>query len=343
MTDRAGPTHAPIPARYLDGATSRERPVRVRLSPAGRLHIEGLEAELTLDMADLKVRPRLGDTPRAIELPGGARLEVDDNDAVDAALEAQGRGRGQRLVHALEGRGAWVAAAVLLTVVAAWLVVGKGMPWLAARAAEVLPPGVGAAASRQALDFMDRSAFGPSALPEGEQARVETLFARVTEGAPSGYDYRVLLRAAPGVGANAFALPDGAVVVTDEIAQGADDDALLGVLAHEVGHVLHRHALRQVIQNTGATLLIGAVTGDVVSTSTLAAGLPVVLLEAHYSRAFETEADDYALGWMRAHDVSPQPFAALLEHLDAGNVVPAYLSTHPATADRIARLEAAAP
>jgi predicted Zn-dependent protease len=197
--------------------------------------------------------------------------------------------------------------------------------------------------SVQALDAMDRTAFLPSRLSLADRERVRALFARVVPADDGGHQYQVAFRAAPAIGANAFALPSGTVVVTDGLVELAQDDGeLLGVLAHEVGHVVNRHALRQVLADSAATVLIASVTGDIVSTSSLAAGLPVALLQAHHSRAFETEADTYALAWMRGHGVAPRHFADLLKRLegDGTGAPPAYLSTHPATADRIARFTA---
>jgi len=217
------------------------------------------------------------------------------------------------------------------------------VPWLADRAARAIPPAMDTHISAQTLAAMDRAAFLPSTLEEAERARVRALFARVVPAADPDHAYRLEFRAAPAIGANAFALPSGTVVITDDLVRlAADDGELLGVLAHEVGHVVNRHALRQVLEDSAATVLIASASGDIVSTSTLAAGLPVALLQAHHSRAFETEADTYALAWMRDHGVAPRHFAALLGRLEAAGdgVVPAYLASHPATAERIARFTA---
>lgn len=335
----------PLAARYLDGATSRAVPVRVRFAPAGRLQVEGPGLALSLDLAHVAVRPRLGDTPRALDLPGGARLEVDDNDAVDSALRESALGRAARLVAALERHWHSVVLAVVVTLAAgAWLV-AWGVPRLADHVARSLPRNVERALAGGALDSMDRSLLAPSALSVPERARVAGLFARVVPEGPEGTDYRIAFRAGgPAVGANAFALPDGTVVVTDELVGLAQNDAeLLGVLAHEVGHVVHRHALRQALQDSMAGLLIAAAAGDIVSTTSLAAGIPVALLQTHYSRAFETEADDHAAGWMRAHGIAPRHLGELLLRLEAeagANPLP-YLSTHPPTPERIARLDRA--
>lgn len=330
-----------LTARYLDGATSRAVPVRVRFAPVGRLQVEGPGLTLSLDLDRVRVRPRLGDTPRALDLPGGAVIEVDDNDAVDRALGETGRGRGARLVAALEHHWHSVVLAVVITIAAgAWLV-AWGVPRLADHVARALPRDVERSLASGALDGMDGPLFQPTALPEPEREHISELFERVRPAGPDGAGYRIEFRAGGPIGANAFALPDGTVVVTDEMVGLAEnDDELLGVLAHEVGHVVHHHAMRQLLQNSVAALLIAAATGDIVSTSSLAAGLPVMLLQTHYSRTFETEADDHAAAWMRAHDIAPRHLADLLVRMEGeegGPSIP-YLSTHPPTADRMARL-----
>ena len=72
------------------------------------------------------------------------------------------------------------------------------------------------------------------------------------------------------------------------------DDELLAVLAHEIGHVRGRHAMRLVLQNSGLAVLLTALAGDAVGVTFLAVALPSMLLQSGYSRQFETEADDYA-------------------------------------------------
>src|SRR5205085_7931626 len=121
------------------------------------------------------------------------------------------------------------------------------------------------------------------------------------------------------------------------------------VLAHEVGHVRHRHGLRTGLQAAGLAALAAAALGDAGSVTSLAVGLPTALLQSGYSRAFETEADDYAFARLKQIGVSPRAFAAamtLLEKAQAGagggRGAMDYFSTHPATGKRIERALAAA-
>ena len=78
------------------------------------------------------------------------------------------------------------------------------------------------------------------------------------------YGFHLELRRSEVVGANAFALPDGTIVVTDALVHLAEnDEELLAVLAHEIGHVVHHHALRSVMQNSAVALLLAFALGVV--------------------------------------------------------------------------------
>ena len=114
--------------------------------------------------------------------------------------------------------------------------------------------------------------------------------------------------------ANAFALPGGTVVMTDAIVQaaadkGISDDALVGVLAHEIGHVVHRHGMRMVVEqgvlNMGLGLALGDVSGVVSTGATL-------LTSRAYSRSHEREADCYAIALMRHTALPTAPMGQLL-------------------------------
>jgi hypothetical protein len=106
------------------------------------------------------------------------------------------------------------------------------------------------------------------------------------------------------------------------------------------------HAMRLLLQDSGLAVLMTALAGDAVGTTVLAAALPAVLLRTRYSRQFESEADDYAFAMLKRHGQSPQAFAHLMRRLrlelhvkeESGSLLQ-YLSTHPATEERIQRAE----
>jgi Zn-dependent protease with chaperone function len=192
--------------------------------------------------------------------------------------------------------------------------------------------------------------FKPSQLDESVRQRVISHFEPMVQSL-SGLRLRIHFCKGGRLGANAFALPNGVIVLTDEMVKLArHDDELLAVLAHEAGHVAYRHGVQRIIQDSLLAFAIMAVTGDVSGTSQVFLGLPVMLTELAYSRDFELEADRYALDYLQSHQIPPRRFADLLRRLQQEKRPddPAtegrwsnYLSTHPDTQERLRRFEEA--
>jgi len=127
---------------------------------------------------------------------------------------------------------------------------------------------------------------------------------------------RVQFRGGGDIGANAFALPDGTVVFTDEIVHLAhNDDELLAVFAHEIGHVKYRHGLRATIQGSVLSFAVGMLVGDVSAAADMLAALPLLLTTSSYSRDFEREADANSLVFLDAHNIPRHSFIDLMERL----------------------------
>jgi len=164
-------------------------------------------------------------------------------------------------------------------------------------------------------------------------------------GPPSPYTFRVYVVNRPLV--NALAVPGGYVVIFRGLLERTGTpEELAGVLAHELQHVLHRHATRAVIQDVSTGLLLMALTGDV--TGPLAYGLQTArtLGDLRYSRRAEAEADTEGMRMMLAARVDPAGMITFFERIqkEEGPAPRAltYLSTHPLTADRLERLKAMA-
>ncbi len=335
-----------IAARYYDGRSSRALPVRVRLFEGGELRVEGEGVSLALRGDSIVVSERLGRAPRWLELADGARCELPDSESLDAWLTRHRASRSRGVVAALERR--WGVAVVAAAVTLAGLAgaVFFGVPALADLVARSLPASVDSRLGAGALGALDRTFFEKSALAAGRSTEVNALFARLA-AADATTAPRLELRGGGAIGANAFALPSGIVVVTDQLVELAADDAeLAAVLAHELGHVRHRHALRAALQNAGVGILVAGALGDFVSVSSLAGGLPVLMVELQYSRRFEREADASAIETLREAGLDPLALARILERLAGahgeGDVpLPAYLSSHPSTEERIRAIQAA--
>jgi Zn-dependent protease with chaperone function len=127
------------------------------------------------------------------------------------------------------------------------------------------------------------------------------------------------------------------LVVTDElVALAPDDDAILGVLAHELGHVQHRHVTASIIQASGLSMVAFVLWGDV---STLLAAAPVALMQATYSRESETQADTYAIHFIQAAGLRSASVAELFEAMQKqnGEEGGSVWSSHPDTGERAER------
>lgn len=89
-------------------------------------------------------------------------------------------------------------------------------------------------------------------------------------------------------------------------------EVLDAILLHEIGHVVNRHGMRQVIQSSALTILLILVVGDVGAVEEWILALPGFLLESNYSRGFESEVDEYAFERMLAMGMDPAHFGRML-------------------------------
>jgi Zn-dependent protease with chaperone function len=323
-------------AAYFDGKTSQRRDVSLVLS-AGKLKIVGRDVEAEFDARRVRRSLRVANTPRWLYLPGGGACVTDDNDAVDRMTRPGGY---EKILHRWESHPAYAVLSIGLVIATLWLLVTQVVPVAAEAIARRIPVETEAALGRQTLEGMEEFLLQPSQLPEARQAGLRAKFDQMARAAGAATPYRLEFRASPVIGANAFALPAGIIVMTDGLVKSSVDDAeVLGVLAHELGHVHHRHTMRRLLEGSAIVLIIAAVTGDVASASSLAAGAPAALLQMKYSRDNEREADHYAIDMMRAAGLDPRHLAALLQRIEAQaperfGAVPDFLSSHPSTEER---------
>jgi Zn-dependent protease with chaperone function len=328
-------------ASYFDGSTSDTSETELLFTNDGRIVLLHDGRSTSYVLSDVKFSSRLGNTPRVLTLPDGGTCHIADNDMVDAFLNQQKTARAASVLHLLESRVVYVLAALLLTAIFSWGMVTYGIPALAAKVAYNLPESVDLALGKGTLNTLDKIAFEPSQLDPKTQARLQKRFAEMKRHIPNSASYRLVFRSSEKIGANAFALPSGIIVVTDGLVKiSKNDDEIVAVLAHEIGHLVHRHAIRMAMQNSAVALLIAGITGDPISTSSLIAAMPTVLINSKYSREFETEADDYAYQYMVNNHMDTRAFANILERItgsDKQTGFESYLSSHPGTDQRVRR------
>ena len=325
-------------ANYYDGISPRAKRVLVTIQDAYfSFTAEGSE-NLRYPIADCHIQAKLGSGKRLIDLPDASRLETDFQD-LESYLPKQASNGFWRAIHYAETHKSVIVISLVGIVLASVMLLKFGVPIVAKYAALATPPSIEKDLGKQTLDTLDYEKLGyfeATKIPLARQQAIESALRGMCRKTGNCADFSLHFRKSDAIGANAFALPGGFVVVTDGLVNLAqNDNEITAVLAHELGHVKGRHAFRQTLQGTISGLVIIAITGDV---SSIASGLPTLMLNMHYTRDLETEADNYALQSLKTACIPTQSFATILLRLEksmGGGSPPEIISSHPDTKARV--------
>jgi predicted Zn-dependent protease len=138
---------------------------------------------------------------------------------------------------------------------------------------------------------------------------------------------------------NAFSIPGGYVYVNTALLARANDDELAGVMAHEIGHVVARHAVKHLQTQLGFDIVMSIALNQ--SSATQAAGVMFNLISLGYSRGDERQADKLAVIYAFKAKYDPRGlltfFAKLKEEEKKEGTanIPVFLRSHPALDERI--------
>jgi Zn-dependent protease with chaperone function len=296
-----------IDAIYFDGKSARRHPVTLIIHlRVAAMRGAGLNRRARLSQLDIS--ERLQHAPRILRFPDGAFIEAHQHAQLDRMLDANG----YRTPRAVRWQNNWPLSLLALVLVILTLATGYqwGLPLAADKLAQHLPPALEKRIGDQSFALLEEQLLAPSRLSADYQARLRGQFAALRQPRGEQTAYRLEFRAGR-IGPNALALPNGVIVITDDMVRLADsDEALLGVLSHELGHVQRHHATRQILQALGLGVMLNLWAGDV---SSALSATPAILLTQSYSRDFEREADQYAIDMMRANARPLEPMAVLFE------------------------------
>ncbi len=160
-----------------------------------------------------------------------------------------------------------------------------------------------------------------------------------------GIDYRLTVLD-DDAQVNAFALPGGPMYVFTGLLLLADDEAeVAGVLAHELGHVVARHSANQLGTQFGVQLLMAIALGEAPEElAQMGAQIAGAGAMARFSRDDERQADDYGVAYTAAAGYDLGGLVTLFEKMGRlqsapGTSIERFLASHPATDERIARIQ----
>ena len=149
---------------------------------------------------------------------------------------------------------------------------------------------------------------------------------------------------------NAFALPGGQVFITAALFDRLESEAqLAGVLGHEIGHVVHRHAAEHMAKGQLGQALVGAVAVGAsdergrAQTAAMVGMMINQMFQLRFSRQDELESDDFGLKWMAQAGYDPSEMLRVMQILKeasgGGGRGPSFLQTHPDPDARIGKIQ----
>jgi Zn-dependent protease with chaperone function len=245
--------------------------------------------------------------------PSGASLQVTDAELI---LKLPLKNTFSNLLST-SWRGASVTLFALIALV--YAIHSWGIPGVADEAAKLMPATWAENIETTVMKDIDSNLCKASELPTVRQTHLLKQFSLLqTTASPTIREVpqaRLIFRSCALMGPNAFNVGREIIVLTDEMVKFADDDAaILGILAHELGHLEGDHVMRGILRYAGVGVVATALLGDV---SSIVAAAPTLVMRNQFSQVFEREADAHALSRMRAAGISTKPLAAVFKKLSA--------------------------
>ncbi len=353
-----------ISANYFDSHTGRRHPVELSVDQDNIL-LAGQDIMKSERMTAARLDEPFQNAPGILHFSDGSHCELPS--ASDQAILMKAMKYVPGSVERWQGRWPVALFAVAAMVVGLGAAYYWGIPAAATHLADYVPAELEQKMGNQMLAALDKQVLSRTSLSPHQILQAQEIF-RLTTPASPRVPLHLEFRSSKVVGPNAFALPGGTIVVTDEMIMfitspqsdadnrkrelkreltGLAGAQLAGVLAHEIGHIERRHSLKQLASGGLTAAITGALFGDF---STLAAAAPTLLIQREYSRQMESEADEYAIGTLQNRGISAGPLADLFALLESrrsasDNDVPtwmrttsSYLASHPQTEQRVAQL-----
>lgn len=349
----------PIAGTFQLAGRAKAHPAIARINDNGSVQITAAEDQRSLHYSNAE-NMRYGDIipglPAELIFADGARFIPHDT-----AYRWPGLSSAQRLPAWLEAHWLTVLAAIILVPGFIWLMIYKVIPAAAGVSVQYLPDVVATELGEQTLVLLDRFYMEPTQISDTQQEKITADWHSILQRLELPQDkFRLYFRDS-SIGANALALPDGSVILTDDIVELMQDhpEQLNAVLLHEIGHVENKHSLKMLAQATATTMMFAMMFGDIEGAGEMILGVGSSLLQSAFSRDMEREADAFAYTQLDKIGHSPLDFANAMRALMKSHGVSEeqlqrhksqqgedhrrdlleYLNSHPDTLERIKAAE----
>jgi Zn-dependent protease with chaperone function len=337
----AAPVYWEGTAEFFDGKQAKANQVSVAIGPQS-LEIGAGEAAGRYRRGDFELTERSGDDrffSLTLKRHAGAALAFRDRPEALEWLRAAGLlRRSVWTATPLWGRAASLAGFLILFGAFMYF---AGLDMLVNATVRALPIGIDRVLGGSATHAFDSKLAEPKA---AAAIRALDKSAAMVRALRPGYrdSVRILIVRDTSV-KNAFAFPGGAIVVyTGMLHLLETQEEWMGLLAHEGAHLHLRHGTRRLVRGSLLGLGVSLLVGDISGAGSVLLDNAGNLINLNYGRRDEAEADAFALETLRAHGYAASGLTTLFAKFLKFKELPgwaAFLSTHPATRDRIAAMK----
>lgn len=289
---------------------------------------------ISCQQQDVEISVPVGNLPIRFAFPDGWVFVVERSAEVSAWLKRNSK---SGLVDKIESN---VMAWLVAVVVCLGVVLGGyfyALPWVSEKVAQSLPDSVSVSLGNKILETFDNN-WQASELPlEQQQAIRQRVTQHLQQLDPLPYPVEIIFRSSD-IGANAFALPGGKVILLDQLVELATNEQQLdSIILHEIGHVHHRHMMEKLVHSSILSVGVALLTGESSGIVDNLAGVGVFFLSNGHSRQAESEADHFAKQAMVKIYGSSEPMAEMFELFQQQDSldVPEWLNSHPDFEQRI--------
>lgn len=316
--DKAGMKTIQIIGQYYEKNSSQHFQGCAQFSSNGNITIKSsadIDGKVIVRAAinEVKLSNKLGNTPRQIIFPLGQLFSFYADEDIECWLAQRGK---KFDVSSIEKNKLIITSALIMVPLMIYLIFTRAIPYVAIEFSQVVPESIVALSSQQTLSTLDKTLLSASNFPQSKQDRYLKAWRIELSTLVSDADkYHLQLRASTGLGANAFALPDGTIIITDDLVTllAAYPDAIIAILLHEIGHVQHKHSMQYIAQTLATTVVVNYLLGDISGLIDLFVGASATFVGNQFSQELEWQADDYALAQLIKHQRSTESFAQAME------------------------------
>lgn len=313
----------------------------VTFCQSGVLSVTVAEQDILIELHrdELQIKDKLGSIPREVILREQGLLSIESTPDLDTWLA--GNQKPSRIAK-MEASRSMVVLSLIFVPLFLFGFFKYLIPSFAVNFSEYVPDVAVRIASEHTLYTLDKTLLDKSEVDAEIQQTHKNEWQRTLQKLGlTNTGYNLNFRHSEKMGANAFALPDGTVVVTDELLALIDNDVdlLRAILLHEIGHVERKHSMRLIAETLATSLAIDYFFGDLGGMIEVFAGLSNTIVQNQFSQKLEWEADDFAIQQLSVLGLKPESFALamekLAETLPEESKLDVLMQSHPLMKERI--------